>query len=154
MKRTPIGVQYGGMKLFFLFLLATSAFAGDWQAVQRLPHDSKIKVTTRDGSRTRATFVSAAEEALVVRGNSGVRSIARTNIRKVRVADPGRRTRNGFIWTAVGAGAGAGAALALCPYCPNEGHGYTFMVSAVAVGAGLGALTFLHEPYRTIYESK
>ncbi len=142
------------MKLLFLLLLAGSAFAGDWQAVQRLPHDQKIEVTTRDGSRTRASFVSAAEEALVVRENSGLRSISRADIRKVRIADPGRRTRNGFIWTAVGAGAGAGTALILCPYCPNEGHGNTFIVSAAAVGAGLGALTFLRAPYRTVYESK
>jgi len=70
------------MKLLFLLLLAGSAFAGDWQAVQRLPHDQKIEVTTRDGSRTRASFVSAAEEALVVRENSGSRSISRADIRK------------------------------------------------------------------------
>ena len=142
------------MKLLFLLLLVGSAFAGDWQAIQRLPHDQKIEVTTRDRTRTRATFVSATEEVLVVRERSGDRSIARADVRKLRIADPGRRTRNGLIWTAVGAGAGAATAFVICPYCPNEGNGNKFIGSAIAVGAGLGALTFLREPYRTIYESK
>jgi hypothetical protein len=133
---------------------ASAAFAAEWEAIQRIPVDHKIEITTRDGTRTRVAFVSATGEAIVVREKSGGRSIARAEIRQVRVADPARRVRNGLIWTAVGAGAGAAIGAAICPYCPNEGHGYKFVGPGVAIGAGIGALGFLPAPYRTVYKSK
>ena len=59
----------------------------------------------------------------------------------MRVADPSRRLRNGFIWTAVGAVAGAAIGAAVCPDRPNEGHGYTLIGPGLAIGAGAGALS-------------
>src|SRR5438128_7684553 len=113
------------MKLFLLLLLASTAFAAEWEAIQRIiPLGQNIEVTTRDGSHTRATFVSATAEAMVVREKAGERSVARSEIREVRVADLARRKRNGLIWMAVGAGAGAAIGVAICPGCPNEGHAY------------------------------
>jgi len=142
------------MKLLFLLLAAGAAFAAGWEAVQRIPPDQKIEVTTRNGTSTRTVFVSATADAIVVREKSGERSIARAEIRQVRVADPARRVRNGLIWTAVGAGVGAAIRAAICPSCPNEGHGYKFVGPGVAIGAGAGALGFLPAPYRTVYKIK
>src|ERR1019366_8806906 len=142
------------MKIFFLLLVASVAFAAEWEAIQRIPLDRKIEITTRDGTRTRAAFVSATGDAMVVREKSGERSIARAEIREVRVAEPARRLRNGLIWTAVGAAIGAAIGAAVCPYCPNEGHGYEFIGPGAAIGAGAGALGFLSAPYRTVYKSK
>ena len=145
------------MKLFFLLLAASAAFAAEWDAIQRIPRDKKIEITTRNGTRTRAAFVSATAGAMVVREKSGERSIAQAEIRQVRVADPGRRVRKGLLWTAAGAGVGFAIGFAYCPYCPNEHTGYTgysFIVPGVAVGAGAGALGFLSSPYRTVYKSK
>ena len=142
------------MKLFLLLLLTGAAFAADWDALQRIiPPGQTIEVTTRDKTHTRAAFVSATPDALVVREKSGERSIARAEIRQVRVADPARRTRSGLIWTAVGAAAGAAIGVAVCPHCPNEGHDY-YAGPGVAIGAGVGALGFLRAPYRTVYKSK
>ena len=141
------------MKLFCLLLAAATALAADWDAVQRIPIDHKIEVTTRNGSSTRAVFLSATADALVVREKSGERSIARPDIRKVSVHDPSRRIRDGLVWTAVGAGAGAGIGFAVCPHCPNEGHGEKFVGPGVVIGAALGALSFLSAPYRTVYKA-
>jgi len=142
------------MKLLTLLLAVCAVLAADWGAIERLRVAQRIEVTTRNRERIRASFVSASSYAMVVREKSGERSIARAEIRTVRVADPGRRVRDGAIWTAVGAGAGAAIGEAVCPYCPNEGHGYKFVGPGAAIGAGLGALGFLPTPYRTIYKSK
>lgn len=142
------------MKLFFLVLAASAAVAGEWEATQRIPLDQKIEITTLSGTRTRAAFVSATGQAMVVRENSGERSIARAEIRTVRVADPARRLRNGLIWTAVGAGAGVAIGTAICLPCLGEGTSHKFIGPGIAIGAGLGALGFLTVPYRTVYKSK
>jgi hypothetical protein len=142
------------MKLFILLLVAAAVFAAEWEAIQRIPVDQKIEITTRNGTSTRAAFVSATGDSIVVREKSGERSIARAEIRRVRVADPARRLRSGLIWMAVGAVAGAAIGAAVCPSCPNEGAGYKFIGPGVAIGAGVAALSFLPTPYRTIYKSK
>ncbi len=142
------------MKLIVLFLMAHAAFAAEWDAVQRIAADHKIEVTDRSGNRTRAAFVSASGDAVVVREKTGERSIARAEIRHIRIADPSRRIRRGILWTAIGVGAGIGVGFAACPSCSNEGHGDKYVGPGAAIGAGLGALGFLSAPYRTIYRSK
>jgi len=142
------------LKLLLLLLSASAAFGAQWNAVQRIPADRKIEITTRDGARTRAYFVSAAGDVLAFRERSGERSLTRAEIRQVRIFDPGRRVRKGLLWTAVGAAAGAGAGVAACPGCPNEGHSSPYIGPGAAIGAGIGALGFLSSPYRTVYKSK
>ena len=65
------------MKLFFLLLLAGAAFA-ECEAIQRIPVNQKIEITTRNGSSTRGAFVSASGESIIVLCKSGQRSVART----------------------------------------------------------------------------
>jgi hypothetical protein len=142
------------VKLVSLLLLVTLvAFADGWDEIERTSRGRQVEVTTRDGLRMRARFVSASSDAIVVREDSGERSVARAEIRNVRVYDPARRLRRGLIWTGVGASAGAGIGAAVCPYCPNEGHGYKFIGPGVAIGAAVGALGFLSSPYRTVYKT-
>lgn len=142
------------MKLLLLLAFASPALAAEWEAIQRIQSDHKIEITTRDGVRTHATFVSATADSLTVREKSGERSLPRAQIKKVRVSDPARRLRNGLLWTAIGAGGGAGVGAAVCPSCPNEGHGYKYVGPGVAIGAGVGALAFLPAPYRTVYKTE
>ena len=137
-----------------LQLLSGAAFVAEWQAIERVPVDRKIEITTRDGTVSRADFVSLSGDVLAFRETSGGRTLARAEIRKVRVYDAGRRVRKGLLWMLVGAGAGAGAGVAACPYCPNEGHGSPYIGVGAAAWAGIGALGFLSSPYRTIYKSK
>ena len=139
------------MKLAVCLMMTSVAFAACWDAVQRVSPDHKVEVTTK-GETARGTFVSASETALVFRTKSGEQSIQRTDVRKVRVADPSRRMRNGLLGSAIGLGAGIGLGFAICPYCPNEGNGGKFIGPMSAAGAGAGAAAgFLPSPYRTIY---
>ncbi|MEX2263899.1 MAG: hypothetical protein WD696_18235 [Bryobacteraceae bacterium] len=91
---------------------------------------------------------------MTLRDESGQRLIARAEIREVRVADPARRVRRGFIGMAIGAAAGAGIGAAICPHCPNEGQGYKFIGPGIAIGVAAGALSFLSGSYRTVYKVK
>jgi len=123
------------------------------EVIQRIPVDQKIEITTRTGRGRAPLSCRRPGWRWFVREKSGERSIARAEIRQVRVADPARRVRSGLIWMAVGAGAGAAIGVAVCPGCPNEGHDY-YIGPGVAIGAGVGALGFLRAPYRTVYKSK
>lgn len=140
------------MKTVMLLLVAVTAFAADWEDVRHIAVDTKVEVTAQKTGQTRGTFVSASAEELVVRENSGQRSVARSDIREVRVLDSGRRLRKGLMWMAIGAGAGVGAGFAACPSCSNEGSGGKYVGPGVAAGAALGALGFLSSPYRTVYK--
>ena len=142
------------MKLILLFFLATAAFAADWAAVESIGRDRNIEVTTRNGTRTRAMLAAANGDALTVREPAGERTFSRTEIRRVRVADPKRRIRSGLIWTAVGAAVGALTGELACVSCPNEGHGYEYVGPGLGIGAGIGTLRFLRSPYRTVYDVK
>ena len=137
-----------------LLLSALGVLGADWEAVRHLPADQKIEVTTRNGPRSRGTFLSATADSLVLREKSGDQSIAQTEVRQVRVYDPARRIRKGVMWTLIGAGLGAGAGVAACPGCPNEGNSSPYIGPGAAGGAALGALGFLSSPYRTIYSHK
>jgi hypothetical protein len=143
------------MKLCLWLFASSLAIAADWNAVQRIPATQKIEVIERSGSgRLRATLVSASPDSVVVREAAGERSIARADVRELRVFDSGRRVHRGLLWTLVGAGAGAGASLAACTSCSGEGRETTtYAPLGVAAGAAIGALGFLSSPYRTVYKS-
>jgi len=142
------------MKAFLLFLTATVAFAGEWNAVRHIPPGEKIAIVARNGQETRAAFVSATADELSFRDESGERSLPRYQIRRVLVYSHSRRVTKGLLWIGIGAGAGAAIGVAVCPYCGNEGHGSKYVAPAVAVGAGIGALGFLSSPYRTVYRRR
>lgn len=144
------------MKLCLFLFVSGLVFAADWDAVQRIPAAQKIEVTERSGGgRLRATLVSTSPDTIVVREASGERSIPRTDIRELRVFDPGRRVHRGLLWTLIGAGAGAGASLAACISCAGEGRNTaTYVPLGVAGGAAIGALGFLSSPYRIVYKSR
>ena len=141
------------LKLCLLFVMATVADAAGWDAVQRVAPGHRIEVTMKSASM-KGAFVSASDAALVVRTKAGEQSIARAEVKRVEIADPGKRVRRGLLLTAIGAGVGAGLGFAVCPYCANEGNGSKYVAPMTAAGAGLGALTFLPTPYSTIYKSR
>jgi hypothetical protein len=142
------------MKLLLLIVMAGSALAADWNAVRGIPAAQKIEVTTKDGKRTQSEFVAAAAETLSMRVKSGEQTLARTDVRQIRVYDPSRRLHKGILWTLIGAGAGLGVGVAACPSCANEGAGYKYAGPGTAIGAGVGALGFFSSPYRTVYKVK
>jgi hypothetical protein len=147
-------MQSLAMKVLVFLLTANTLFSAGWEAVQKIPTNTNIVVASGAPREVRGAFVSADETTLVVRSKSGEQSIARSDIRRVRVADPSRRVRNGVIATAIGAGAGFAIGFAICPHCANEGSAGKFTGPLTAAGAGVGAIGFLPLPYRTIYSLK
>jgi hypothetical protein len=140
--------------LCWILLTAGGLFAG-WEEVRAIPAAHKVQIHVRKGEPAKGAFVSASDTAVLVRNKLGERSIARDQIRKVEIADPSRRLRNGLVGTAIGVGVGLAIGWAVCPYCANEGHGDLYTGPGAAIGAGVGAAAgFLPPPYRTIYKSK
>jgi hypothetical protein len=143
------------MKVLLFFLAANTAYSADWDAVQRIPQETKVELLTRESENVRGRFVSAHETGMVVRSKTGERSIMRDDIQRVLLADPSRRMRNGVLTTAIGAGIGLAIGVAVCPYCANEGAGGKYTGPLAAIGASAGAAGgFLPLPYRTVYKSK
>ena len=145
------------MKLTLLSLFASGLLlAGDWQVVQRIPAGTKIEIAERNGlSRRRATMASTSLDSLVIRETSGEHSIARTEVRELKVFDSRRKVRRGVMWTIIGAGVGAGASLAACVACSGEGHDMAkYVPLGIGGGAAAGALGFLSSPYRTVYKGR
>ena len=141
--------------LCLLLLVTFVAFAAGWEDVQKITPGHKIEVDVSSSDNTRGLFVSATDSGLVMRSKSGERSIARADIRRVRIADSSRRLRNGLLGTAIGAGAGFGIGFAVCPHCANEGAGGKYAGPLTGIGAGAGALLgFLPSPYKTVYKEK
>jgi len=143
------------MRIICLLMLgATGLFAG-WEELKSLAPGHKTEVALIKADTVKGSFVSATDTAIVVRDGTGERSIPRAEIKKIKIADPSRRLRNGLIGTAIGAGAGLAIGWAVCPHCANEGNGGKFVGPGVAIGAGAGAAAgFLPAPWRTVYSSK
>lgn len=136
-------------------LVAQMALFADWVDVQKIPPEKKIKVDLRGGKTITGRFVSANDAAIVVRSRSRSQHLSRQDVRTVRVPDPGRRVRNGLIWTGAGGAVGLVIGVAICPGCANEGASGKFTVPLSAAGLGLGAaIGFLRPAYRTVYETR
>ncbi len=135
-------------------LLLVVMMTAGWDAVLRVETDRRVEVSTKT-ERVRGTLVSANEMAVVVRTKAGEKLLEKAEVKRVKVADPGKRGRNGMIGTAIGLGAGLGLGFAVCPGCANEGNGAKYVAPLGAAGAGAGAAAgFLPTPYSTIYVSQ
>jgi hypothetical protein len=141
------------MKLFALLLLAFLANAATWEQLSQYSQ-RQIELTSSQGVKTRCTLLAVNNDSLSISDNTGQRSVAKADVQEIRLHDPAHKVRRGWLFTAIGAGVGAGLGVAVCPGCANEGNGGKFVGPGVAAGAGLGALSFLASPYRTIYRIK
>lgn len=143
------------VKTIALLLLSTVTMLGaSWDALQKLHPGDTIELTTGAEKRRMVTYRSATADALIITTNSGEQSLAKADVERVRIKQPGRRVKRGILTTAIGAAAGAGIGFAICPGCANEGNGYKFAGPGLAAGAGVGALGFLTSDYRTVYERR
>jgi hypothetical protein len=141
------------MKLIVSLFLALALQAADWSGLAQYSQQ-KVELRLTSGSRSRLLLVSASADSIIVRDNSGERSIPRAEVAELRLYDPAHHKRQSFLFTALGAAAGAGLGVAVCPGCANEGNGAKFVAPGAAAGAGLGALSFLSSSYRTIYRDR
>lgn len=141
------------IKTLLLLSFAAIASGAGWDSVRQIAANSKTSVS-RKSDTVKGAFVSASEEAIVLRASTGEVSIPRGEVKRVKVADPSRRMRNGLLGVAIGAAAGIGIGFGVCPGCAGEGHGGKYVGPGVAIGAGAGAAVgFLPTPYRTVYKA-
>lgn len=142
------------MRFAAAVLFAAAAHAAEWDAVRAVAANTKVQVSTAEKTVLAGTLVRATADSIVVATKGGEVSTPVASVRAVKVADPGRRTRNGLIATAVGAGIGFGIGFAICPHCSSEGKPGKFIGPGIALGAGAGAVAgFLPLPYRTVYRA-
>jgi len=135
-----------------VFAVAVSAAPrNDWSVVAALSPGTQVQVATKQ-SRAGGTVVRASVDSLAVTGKSGEISVARGDVREVKIAAPHKRLRNGLIAVGVGAAIGFTIGWAVCVYCTNEGHSGYFW-QGMGIGAGAGALGFIGLPYDTIYKA-
>lgn len=140
------------MKALLVVWASAVSYAAGWDEVERIADNHNVEVSTRAKSKVRGQFVSANAERVVVRSTTGEQSIAKSDVRKVRVADRSRRLRHVLIGSAIGAGVGFALGLSICQFCTDTGEAAGPLA---AMGLGAGALVgLLPAPYRTVYQSK
>ncbi len=143
------------VKIIALFVLSTLTLLGaSWDSLQKLNPGETIELTAGGEKPRNVTYRSASADSLVIATNSSEQSVPKADVQRVRLKQPGRRTRLGVLSTVIGAAAGAGIGLAVCPGCFGEGAGAKYVGPGIAVGAGVGALGFLSSDYRTVYEKR
>lgn len=108
-----------------------------WESLKQLQPGQEIKVVNAQMKTFQGEFVSFSDQALVLRDRTGQQSVSRPEVMRVSAKGRGHR------WAWVGAGIGAGlGVVAMAMDCKNDrpGCGATGIVTAVPLGAGVGAL--------------
>lgn len=134
--------------LLRLLLISTVAFAqtDSWVLMRGVYPGQDTHVHTRDGRKHKGRFISASDDAVVIRTGKGDSAHAKKDVAKISVRTAGGRWRNAGIGAAIGAGAMGGLAA-------NTADADRDFVAAVMfgyglIGAGIGAL---FPGYKTIY---
>jgi hypothetical protein len=135
-------------------LAAAAAPNTDWTVVATMAPGTQVQVSMIGHSKPRidGTVLRGTPDSLVVSRKSGETSVARTEVKEVKIAAPHKRTRDGLIAVGVGAALGFVIGWAICVYCTNEGHSGYFW-QGMGIGAGIGAVGFIPVPYDTIYKA-
>jgi hypothetical protein len=111
---------------------------GSWESLSTLQAGRKIQVLDANKKKHSGTLVSVSATAILLQEEGGEQSVARQDVRRVKVAGH-HRLRNTLIGGVVGAGAGAGLLAAAWEnkgFVGDKGTG-------AAVGAGIGGVVGL-----------
>lgn len=103
-----------------------------WTNLSALQAGQKIQIIDLSSKKHSGTFVSVSDTAISYQEAGSAQTIAKQDVRSVRLAKNKHRLRNTFIGAAVGGGAGAGIGAAAW-----ENHGF---FGSKGVGAGVGAV--------------
>ena len=90
------------------FCAATAAAVdrADWANVTQLPAGSEIRVTLANRKTLRGFLQTAAADSLQINATTSQETIARLDIKRVRLKRPGHRGRNTLIGLGIGAAGG------------------------------------------------
>jgi hypothetical protein len=140
--------------------IACAAFAqtdrASWANLGGLKPGQRIQVVGMTSNTHSGKFVSVSDTAISYRETNGEQSIAKQDVRSVKLMENKHRLRNALIGGAVGAGAGAGIGAAstgrpgvLTDVSRAKGAGVVAVLGLIAGGI-LGALLPSHS---TIYQA-
>jgi hypothetical protein len=131
-------------KILFLILtlaMPCTLFAqtdlASWANLSALQPGHKIEVLDTTSKKHSGTFVNVSDAAITLKEGGGEKSIAKQDVRSVKMTDGKRRLRHTLI--GLGIGAGAGAAITAAGW---ENNGFLGGKGAgAAVGAIIGGVT-------------
>jgi hypothetical protein len=133
-----------------------------WQAAIQSANGKTIQIRLADGSRSEGRLLRGTESELILRGRRGETTIARTEVRQLRMLTGRTRGRRVLLGSMIGLGIGAGVATAATVTIrlygdPGGGNDDKYVAAGIgiaAAGAGIGAAigAALPSHYQTIYE--
>ena len=128
--------------------------SAQWKRVQLVTPGAHIQVKRFDKTTVNGRFVSASDNALTIRAESGEARVARSEIRQVRVKRASGRLKRGAIGAAIGAASGVAIGVAMGG-AMTDGDGVssggTAAMGALGAGIGLG-LGLIPAGYVAIYK--
>jgi hypothetical protein len=150
--------------LVFVLAMPRVAFAQSnksaWENLSTLQAGHKIEVVEMTSKKVSGAFVSVTDAGISLQVEGGEQTIARQDVRVVKLMKNKHRLRNAAIGAAIGAGAGAGIGAASFHDCTGQafciqpgGRGAVAGIGAAAggvIGAIVGALLPCHE---TVYRA-
>ena len=151
-------------KLSILFCVLAMPFVtfaqtnqSSWENLSALGAGHKIQVVEMNSKKVSGAFVSVTDTGISLQVEGGEQTIARQDVRVVKLMENKHRLRNAVIGAAVGAGVGAGAGAAVGGDNGNSG-GFDFAKQGAwivgAAGAVIGAIVGALLPsHQTIYRA-
>jgi hypothetical protein len=110
-----------------------------WEKLSALGAGHKIEVVEMNSKKVSGAFVSVTDAGISLQVEGGEQTIARQDVRVVKLMENKHRLRNAAIGAAIGAGAGAGIGAELGKG-PSHGFGFDFAAQGAGIVAGAGAV--------------
>ena len=147
--------------LVFVLAMPCAAFGqtdrSSWEALSALGAGHKIEVVEMNSKKVSGAFVNVTDAGISLQAAGGEQTIARQDVRRVKLMENKHRLRNAAIGAAIGAGAGAGIG-AEVGKGPSHGFGFDFAAQGAGIVAGAGAVIgaivgALWPSHQTIYRA-
>jgi hypothetical protein len=147
--------------LVFVLAMPCVAFGqtdrSSWENLNALGAGHKIEVVEMNSKKVSGAFVNVTDAGISLQAAGGEQTIARQDVRRVKLMENKHRLRNAAIGAAIGAGAGAGIG-AEVGKGPSHGFGFDFAAQGAGIVAGAGAVIgaivgALWPSHQTIYRA-
>jgi hypothetical protein len=126
-----------------------------WRRVQALNRGEEVKIKRLDNKTVGGFVVTVTDDEFTANTESGAVTIARPDIKEVKVRSMDQQRKNGFIGAAIGGASGVTTAVIL-DGALTDGNGVSegAVLFFGAIGAAAGLLIRMLRPaYRTIYKA-
>ena len=139
----------------FFLLMAVPATAQDWSEVQGLKPGTRVHVTTKSGSETKARIGAVTDSTAQLRVKRSYVSLTKDEILTIHLTRRGSMIKRALIGAAAGAGIGTAVGVGVVAATKSDGlaaaGGFLY---GIPIGAVIGAATAGHKRGRLIYSSR